>query len=193
LTVDLFTRGYPNLAAFQDSSENFMLYRRFGYLQARILLDKQDELRRLEEELDTYDSNHPLLLTTRSLTDEEAAPRNELLTKIEQALGAYGRWRASRRGVFADQRPANCLFAAQKLMEFRRPNESEYTSVHNYLDNKKPIHQKERSYISHKDDLITLRAGREHAYLDRVIEYMLRKLQKPMPWFTVRLIYQAVR
>src|SRR5215469_11608832 len=33
--------GYPRLAAFLDSDENFMVYRRFGYLQSRLLLEKQ--------------------------------------------------------------------------------------------------------------------------------------------------------
>jgi hypothetical protein len=34
-------RSNPRLAALLDSDENFMLYRRFGYLQARLLLHKQ--------------------------------------------------------------------------------------------------------------------------------------------------------
>ena len=70
-------------------------------------------------------------------------------------------------------------------MEFRRPSDSEYASVHNYLDNIKPIHKDERAYISHKEDIVTLRPGREHAWLDRVIEYILKRLEKPVPWFTV--------
>ena len=88
--VDHIQKGYPNLAAFQDSSENFMLYRRFGYLQSRILLDKQDELRRLEERLDAFDRDNPLLLTTRSLTEDEALPRKILLHDIEQSISSYG-------------------------------------------------------------------------------------------------------
>ena len=87
--MDLFKKGYPNLAAFQDSSENFMLYRRFGYLQSRLLLDKQDDLRRLQEALDTYDKDNPLILTTRSLTEDEALPRKHLLHNIEQAITSY--------------------------------------------------------------------------------------------------------
>lgn len=72
-------------------------------------------------------------------------------------------------------------------MAFRRPTDTEYTSVYNYLENEKPIHKTERTYIAHRGDLVTLRPGREHAWLDRVIEFMLRKLQKPLPWFTVGL------
>ena len=40
---------------FLDSDENFMIYRRFGYLYARLLLYKQDELRAFEKRLDRID------------------------------------------------------------------------------------------------------------------------------------------
>jgi hypothetical protein len=48
LTVQSCPRGYPALAAFFDSDESFMVYRRFGYIQSRLLLEKQDEMRALE-------------------------------------------------------------------------------------------------------------------------------------------------
>lgn len=53
--VDNCPEGYPRLAAFLDSDENFMLYRRFGFLQTRLLLNKQAELREYEKELDRLD------------------------------------------------------------------------------------------------------------------------------------------
>jgi hypothetical protein len=53
--VDSCPEGYPRLAAFLDSDENFMLYRRFGFLQTRLLLNKQAELREHEKALDRLD------------------------------------------------------------------------------------------------------------------------------------------
>ncbi len=47
--------GYPRVAAFMDSDDKFMIYRRFGFLYYRLLLDKQDELRRIERDLDSID------------------------------------------------------------------------------------------------------------------------------------------
>jgi hypothetical protein len=38
------------------------------------------------------------------------------------------------------------------------------------------IHDSEKSYIYHKEDLITLRPGREHAWLDTIIERSLKAL-----------------
>lgn len=83
---------------------------------------------------------------------------------------------------------ANILKAAHRIMAFNRSSASEYESVSHYLDNNKPIHKRERSYIKHREDLVTLRPGREHAWLDRSIEGLLHMLHKPFPFVQVRAL-----
>ncbi|RDW82287.1 hypothetical protein BP6252_03399 [Coleophoma cylindrospora] len=99
-------RGYRSLATFLDSDENFMLYRRFGYLHSRMLLKKQDELRELEFELDECDDDdiekgtleRRRCLMSREF-DEAAArkapaevrTRTKILNEIEQKLESYGK------------------------------------------------------------------------------------------------------
>ena len=90
-----FKRGYPNLAAFTSSDEDFAIYRRFGYLQARLLLDKQDQLRLLEEQLDHYDRSDPMRSTRKGLTPEQYTPRAKLLGEIEAVFTSYGAWKLS--------------------------------------------------------------------------------------------------
>lgn len=85
-----FDRGYPNLAAFTSSDEDFAIYRRFGYLQARLLLDKQDQLRLLEERLDRYDESDPMKAVRKGLTPEQYAQRAKLLGEIEAVFTSYG-------------------------------------------------------------------------------------------------------
>jgi hypothetical protein len=86
--------GYPRVAAFIDSDENFMLYRRFGFLQARIILYKQDELRELEEELDKMDNSdaasRPGKLKSRERDDADSDDRQNLIRKITAAFREYG-------------------------------------------------------------------------------------------------------
>ena len=72
-----------------------MIYRRFGYLQARLLLEKQEHLSRLEwhlEEMDDKDKEaQPRDLIT--LGDDEAdqsSARRELMQKIEAKFRDYG-------------------------------------------------------------------------------------------------------
>ena len=66
------------------------------------------------------------------------------------------------------------LTAAQQMMALAKPAEADRQSVGRYLWNRKSLVQKEGSWIEHRDDLITLRAGREHAWLDGVVENVLK-------------------
>lgn len=78
-----------------------MIYRRFGYIHSRLLLNKQDELRELEDSLRNMDlidesSNEgALCLQSRDLDEEREdiqglGSRKELLQKIEQKTLQYG-------------------------------------------------------------------------------------------------------
>jgi hypothetical protein len=89
------------LAAFLDSDDNFMIYRRFGFLQARLLLEKQEQLRRLEEDLDMLDMEdkerekdaNPRDNPLKSLKDGKkgkAGERRVLMRKIEKKFRDYG-------------------------------------------------------------------------------------------------------
>ncbi|KAF2231422.1 hypothetical protein EV356DRAFT_293280 [Viridothelium virens] len=160
-------KGYPHLAAFLDSDENFMVYRRFGYLQSRLLLEKQDELRKLERKLDLIDdynkTANPTLLQMRDLTEEEgAAPRRALFTQIEERFREY----------------TSLLITAQHLVSFNKPASGDYKSVINYMKEVEPVTQKERDWVRHLEDLVTLRNGREHAWLDSGIEHLLQFFQQ---------------
>jgi hypothetical protein len=88
--------GYPHLAAFLSSDENFSLYRRFSYLSARLLLHKQDTLRALEAKLDALDRRDDTNeegrrgLRCRDLDDAGGARRGKLFGEIEGVFKAYG-------------------------------------------------------------------------------------------------------
>ena len=59
-------------------------------------------------------------------------------------------------------------------MSFNKPNDSEHRSTMAYIFNVEPVHPTESAYLTHKEDLITLRPGREYAWLDAVIEKTLQ-------------------
>src|SRR5271156_4507892 len=90
--------GYPQFAAFLDSDDNFMVYRRYGYLHARLLLQKQEQLRQLEEALDNMDYDDKLakpasLTTLKGYCTQEASERRALEEDIEKKLLEYGKSR----------------------------------------------------------------------------------------------------
>ena len=99
--VDEYPEGYPNLAAWQQSDPNFLVYRRFGTLRHRLILHRQQELAKLERRLNDHDQEQakqkPTLL--KSLEWDHAAavkkgnPRSyraEMIDEIDQKLEHYG-------------------------------------------------------------------------------------------------------
>jgi hypothetical protein len=77
-----------------------MIYRRFGFLHARLLLQKQDELREMERTLDQIDkadlfSEDALALQSRKADENRVVQdgtksRPALLSKIEDTILKYG-------------------------------------------------------------------------------------------------------
>ncbi|MCJ1392225.1 hypothetical protein MMC18_005092 [Xylographa bjoerkii] len=168
--------GFPYVATFLDSEDSFMIYRRFGFLHARLLLNKQDELRVLERDLreldhaDSLDEETQIFLRVRT-KDEKRDPRpgypsrKALFTVIEQKALEYGR----------------LLLQAQQLAALNRPADRDQRSVQTLLENENPLGTKESTFIYEKEDLVTLRPGREAAFLDAFVEKMLKtRLCKPV-------------
>jgi hypothetical protein len=55
-----------------------------------------------------------------------------------------------------------------------RPAARDQTSVRTYLEDDWPLMEKDCSYIYQGEDLVTLRTGRENAWLDSFVERALR-------------------
>jgi len=145
-----------------------MIYRRFGFLHARLLLQKQDELRLVEEELDEIDQRDAcgkdaMVLQCReddeARTGQEGNTRKSLLSRIEDTLLKYGKSRYYAFSNFTNQLD-NILFHAQQLVLSNRPSERDYNSLKNFMWNKKPLLEGNAQFIYNKDDLVTLRSGR---------------------------------
>ncbi|CAG8971685.1 hypothetical protein HYALB_00003153 [Hymenoscyphus albidus] len=164
-TVQKYSEGYPYLTALLNFEENFMIYRRFGILQARNLLYKQHELSRLEAELarlDILDQKFsPSVHRSRDNVDPEDTARQELHSKIEQTFKEY----------------AELLIIARDLAYFNPPPEYSYRNIKDYFDKTNPV-AVEDAHIYHKEDLVTLKPGREHSWLDSMVERILHTLTK---------------
>ncbi|EOD50801.1 hypothetical protein UCRNP2_2458 [Neofusicoccum parvum UCRNP2] len=91
--IDYHPSGYPKLAAWLNSDENFLMCRRYGFLHSRVLLYRQDELRALEEdllELDLEDKEaDPRVHMSRVLDDSRNDERKKLIRKIDEKLKEY--------------------------------------------------------------------------------------------------------
>jgi hypothetical protein len=68
------------------------------------------------------------------------------------------------------------LFKAKKLTSFQRPSHRDYKSVRTWFYNEEPLVRREQAYIECKEDLVTLRNGRECAGFDGWVEGLVRML-----------------
>jgi hypothetical protein len=72
-----------------------MLYRRFGWIQSRLLLDKQDELRLQEKQLSILDAQlnkaGERFSITRDLPPEHKEKMTDQMVKMEKTFCEYGK------------------------------------------------------------------------------------------------------
>lgn len=173
MTVESFPVGYPLQAAFQSSEPSFSIYRSFGYLHSRVILQLQDELRSLEdnlEKLDGRDSSREErgdCVTSREADlmqakrDRKPSERAHLLTQICDKLQRYD----------------EMLLKARELNAFQRPSNRDYRSLRNWFENECHLSSEaEMEFVRRKEDLVTLRQGREWAGFDGWIESSIKKL-----------------
>ncbi|KAF1353285.1 hypothetical protein BDV97DRAFT_111825 [Delphinella strobiligena] len=80
--VESRRQGYPRLAAFVNSDKDFVVFRGFGELQARILLYKQDEIVLLEERLHSVDSNETSAYNLNARRHDQNVERRDLVSEI---------------------------------------------------------------------------------------------------------------
>lgn len=166
-----FPIGFPRLACFLDSDDAFMLYRRFGSIYSRLILRKQDEMRRIEATLQAMDktdeaNNHGKYLKSHVVDDKRknipsAWPesRANLMDKLEKKALDY----------------AELLLKTHQLKSLGQPSSREYRNVLHFMENDGgQLYEEESGFIYDKEDLVTLRPGREHAWLDGIIERTLQ-------------------
>ena len=90
--------GYPGFAEFMKSSQDFFLLRRFDKLNARVLLAMQDEIAKLEEDLEKIDHDRMMADVNKlaiengmngSLRMDFSSQRQGLLKQIKPLLKEY--------------------------------------------------------------------------------------------------------
>lgn len=109
--------------------------------------------------------------------DPNLRTRTVVLNEIEEKLAAYGAHFQVTRidNVYANLSTIDeLLLRSQHVNAMNRPADSDYRSVERYIFDKKPLVDEEQGFIYEKNDLITLREGREGAYLDTMTERFLQ-------------------
>ena len=77
--------------------------------------------------------------------------------------------------VYANITADEVLMKTRELTSFQRPSDRDYRSVKRWVEGNKPLIPDEEEFIHCKEDLITLRSGRECAWFDVFVERLLQK------------------
>jgi hypothetical protein len=151
-----------------------------------VILDLQEEIRILEEDLEELDLEDQGTTRISSRKDDlEAAessvtsPRTELIEKIRQKLVNYGK-QISQLHCFGRETESHIdelLVKARELNAFQRPSNRDYRSFRTWCWNERPLsYAAEEKFIKQKEDLLSLRHGREWSGFDGFIESCIRKV-----------------
>lgn len=74
------------------------------------------------------------------------------------------------------------LLKSKKVSALQRPAESDWRSVMNWIYRSGTLTEGEQQFIKKKEDLITLRRGRECAGFDNLVERTLRAADRTFVW-----------
>ncbi|KAI7200889.1 hypothetical protein KC343_g8989 [Hortaea werneckii] len=175
-------QGYSQVATFQCSDPNFLQYRGFKYLHSRLLSHMQYEIQQLEDELDRLDDwdrihgdrekrlvclENDVLYQRCDQFPEEfqlefERPRPEAFAELKRKLLEYA--------------PDELVLKTREITLLQRPSTKDYWSVRSWFANHAPLVHGEVQYLKHREDIITLRPGRECAGFDGFVERMLHVL-----------------
>lgn len=209
--VDSFPHGYPLQAAFQSSDPGFSIYRAFGYLHARVILQLQDELRALEDTLaeldaDDFEFGRKGRLTSRDFDMEEArkafkekCAREKISQNNERSVATQENGQTigplSERAVLLEQIRVKLLeydemvIKGREMVGFQRPSDRDWQSFRNWFWNKKPLsYEREEEFIRRKGDLITLQPRAEWGKFDDWIKACISNMPKLVECVSVLVV-----
>ena len=86
-----YSSGYPRFSALVGAHSSFYVCRRFSTLRARLLLQKQDRIVKLEHQLQHIDEQELQPLSLGSLRRDRNQGREGVLADIDVALHDYGK------------------------------------------------------------------------------------------------------
>ncbi|CAG8950111.1 hypothetical protein HYFRA_00008345 [Hymenoscyphus fraxineus] len=163
--------GYPRIAAFINSDNDTVLFRRFGNLHSRLLLYKEVELTQLESQLakldrDDYSKDETRWRVHHSILGESGsqnAERKALVEKIEPQLLSYD----------------NLLLHDEKMRRLCRPTERMHRTFMDYIYTENPFGGDEKDFIFQEEDFVTLQ-GHEESWLDLFLHRILLHCRKPI-------------
>ncbi|KAL2069287.1 hypothetical protein VTL71DRAFT_15625 [Oculimacula yallundae] len=145
---EAYPEGFPRLAAWVSSSESVEIARGFKYLYHRMILQDQVELNNLEKKLmeaDIHEASNPRpnfsLRHAREERNRDTSHR-DLLETIRVALKRY----------------KDNVIDYRDLQACGKPQKRNFEAYYNWLRNTRQLGQGSDDYLTHVEDMLSLRA-----------------------------------
>lgn len=153
--------GYRGFSAFLASDNEFLIFRRFGSLNTRLLLYSQDKIAVLEEALEALEANHAregaIDIHNGSFRQEALPERKRLLEELNTEVRQYSKCGDRYGCSLLLTHPDELLLLYSALRSHPSVPKRSVESVSNWLYNaQNAILDKEVSYIGKKSDLVQL-------------------------------------
>lgn len=138
-------QGYPQLACFMNSNNDWTIFRRFSYLSTRVLNHLEVELTDIEKELDAIDRN-----------DAADPIRKRRLRGFEST-----KWDNAHLEVLARCRTKLCeyneLFVGHsQVRALGLAPPSHHGGLYNWMMSRKPLCEGKDDFILHPDDFVSV-------------------------------------
>ena len=181
LIVEDYPRGYPRLAAFVNSDNDFAIFRRFGTLYTRNLLQLQIELTEGEQKLKDLDNAEAMNPETSwklhshlrsGYNDAKAALLDEMRSKLRE----YGQYLILHTAEnHSNHDIGDLLLQDIKLRKLQNPSEMMHKILFNWMFSNRPVVREDERFIFHRDDFVCLA---DHAqsnwFYDNLVSYAYR-------------------
>ncbi|KAG4433057.1 hypothetical protein IFR05_011451 [Cadophora sp. M221] len=153
LQVIFYFRCCIRLSAYVNSDKNFVVFRRFGQVHARLLLHKQSVIAALEARLNVLDEQEENAYRLKSRARDDNIERNGVLEELEATLLGYDA----------------LLDAYLRQHERPRAQVENIKSVTRWIRGNKPLCWDESKFLSNWDDLMGPKDERTSGGLESLI------------------------
>jgi hypothetical protein len=157
-------KGYPQLAAFLNSDDDFAIVRRFGKASCRTILHLQSELCNLEEKLSELDRSDarpgsPTLYRLQSIRHQDNwdPAQRQLTLELQEKLTTYCKQPLTLKGfqgliLYID----DFVLKDTQMRALGKPLKCDQRSVLNWITTKRPVMKGEDDWILNRHDLVAL-------------------------------------
>lgn len=142
-----FRPGYPRYTALLATHASFQNFRRFTRVRTRLLLLKQDEICRLEQSLDTIDSNEECELFLGCSRRDTNTERQSVLADLTSALNEYD----------------SMLEKHKRVLNLPNSSFRDIQNLSNWTQSTSSISRQETAYLKQRPDLVNLARATDNA------------------------------